>query len=305
MVVDLLARVGGSIRHAAAPVAVLVLLAFSSGCGRPPPPSQFPTAAAALARMHATYACSRGVRGDAKLDLFNKQGRVRGNVLYLAMLPDSLSFTVWSPFGVRLSQLTSDGQKFSLFDMRNKVFLYGPANTCNVERFTQVPVPPFALVELLRGEAPVLVHQPSQASIVWDDPYTIRIQSKHQATEKIVLEPASADWNLPWQKQRVRVLEVDVSQQGIELYRALMEDHQPSHTAKPIVDSDHLMPDVPPSGPVCSAAIPRRVRLEVPGTDQDLILVNKAVVHNPPIVEGAFRQKVPGGVQVRYAACGR
>ncbi len=255
--------------------------------------------------MHATYSCSRGVRGDAKLDLFNKQGRVRGNVLYLAMLPDSLSFTVYSPFGVTLSRLTTDGRNFSLFDMKDKQFLYGPANTCNVERFTQVPVPPFALVELLRGEAPVLVHQPSQATIAWKDPYTIRIQSKHQATEEIQLEPVPDDWNLPWQKQRVRVVEVDVSQQGIELYRALMEDHKASHTARPIVDPEHLTPDVPPSGPVCSAAVPRRVRLEVPGTDQDLILINKEVAHNPPIVQGAFRQKVPGGVQVRYAACGR
>lgn len=284
--------------------AALVALALS-GCARPPPPSQFPTADAALARMRATYACSRGVQGEAKLDLFNKQGRVRGNVLYLAMLPEKLRFDVYSPFGVTLSTLTSDGHDFALFDLKNKQFLYGPANTCNVERFTQVPVPPFALVELLRGEAPVLVHQASQASIAWDDPYTIRIQSKHQATEEIQLEPVPADWNLPWQKQRVRVLEVDVSQQGIELYRAQMEDHAPAHTAKSRVDPEHLTPDVPPSGPTCSAAIPRRLRLEVPGTEQDLILINKDVVHNPPIIQGAFRQKAPGGVEVRYASCGR
>ncbi len=283
----------------------LLALGLCSGCGRPPPPSQFPTADAALGRMHASYSCSRGVQGEAKLDLFNKQGRVRGNVLYLAMLPEKIRFDVYSPFGVTLSTLTSDGQKFSLFDLQNKQFLYGPANTCNVERFTQVPVPPFALVELLRGEAPVLVHQPSQATIAWDGEYVIRIQSRHQANEEIHLEPTPADWNLPWQKQRVRVLEVAVSQQGIDLYRALMEDHKASHTARPRVDPDHLTPDVPPSGPACGAEIPRRLRMEVPGTDQDLILVNKDVVHNPPIIRGAFRQKVPGGVEVRYAACGR
>ena len=87
----LTARVSGALRRARGTSSiwsgVLVALGLCSGCGRPPPPSQFPTADAALARMHATYSCSRGVRGDAKLDLFNKQGRVRGNVLYLAMLP--------------------------------------------------------------------------------------------------------------------------------------------------------------------------------------------------------------------------
>ena len=159
----------------------LLALGLCSGCGRPPPPSQFPTADAALGRMHASYSCSRGVQGEAKLDLFNKQGRVRGNVLVPGDAARKPPLHVYSPFGVTLSTLTSDGQNFSLFDLQNKQFLYGPANTCNVERFTQVPVPPFALVELLRGEAPVLVHQPSQATIAWDGEYVIRIQSRHQA----------------------------------------------------------------------------------------------------------------------------
>jgi len=37
------------------------------GCGHPPP-SQFPNAEAALARLHATTACSRVVSVEAKLD---------------------------------------------------------------------------------------------------------------------------------------------------------------------------------------------------------------------------------------------
>ena len=81
--------------------------------------------------------------------------------------PDSVRFDVFSPFGVTLSTLTADGRDFALFDMKEKSFLRGPANTCNVARSTQVPVPPFALVQLLRGEAPVLVHEASQASIAW------------------------------------------------------------------------------------------------------------------------------------------
>ena len=105
-------------------------MAVASGaCGRPPPASTFPSASAALDRMRATYACSRGIRGDAKIDYFDDNGRVRGSVLYKSMLPDQLRFDVYSPFGVMLSTLTSDGQNFTLFDLRQKQFLYGPADT--------------------------------------------------------------------------------------------------------------------------------------------------------------------------------
>lgn len=289
----------------AAPLVALAL----AGCVCDPPPSQFPNARAALDRMRETYACSRGVQGEAKVDYFGDQGRVRGNVLYMASLPERLRFDVYMTVPVYqiVSTLTSDGENFALYDMRQKVFLHGPANTCNIARFTQVPVPPFALVQLLRGEAPVLVHTPEQASIEWDgcDGYAIRIQSKHGANQLIHLEPTPETWNRPWQEQSVVVREVEVVQQGYELYRAVLADHRPAVTAKPMEDPDNLGPALPPSGPACRAPLPRRVRLEVPDGDQELILRLKEAVHNPPLIEGVFRQPQPQGVQVRYADCNR
>jgi hypothetical protein len=273
------------------------------GCQRTPPPSQFPSAADALARMHETYRCSRGISAEAKLDYFGDEGRVKGNVLYMASLPDSVRFDVYSQFGVTLSTLTSDGKDFSLFDFRQKTFLYGPANACNVARFTQVPVPPFALAQLLRGEAPVLVHEASGATLAWEGDYAIRIASTRSANEEIHLEPYPDDWDKPWSQQRVRVLDVRVEQKGVDLYRAHLSDHRAAETAKPRKDPDGLDADIPPSGPVCDAQVPRRLRLEVPDTDQELVLRNKDVAHNPPIIEGAFRQQPPSGVKVRYAAC--
>ncbi|MEB2311323.1 MAG: hypothetical protein OZ921_07880 [Sorangiineae bacterium] len=284
-----------------ASVALAVVL---TGCCRAAPPSQFPSADDALDRMRASYACSRGVQGEAKLDYFGKEGRVRGNVLYLAALPDQLRFDVFSPFGAIISTLTSDGRDFALYDLRNKQFLHGPASTCNVARFTQVPVPPFALAQLLRGEAPVLVHSREQSSIEWScGKYVIHLDSTRDAHEELHLEPLVADWDRPWQEQRVRVREVAVSQKGTELYRAVLDGHAPARTAGPLVDPDGLDPDVPPSGPACTAEIPRRIRLEVPGTEQDLILIDEEVAHNPPLIEGAFRQSPPPGVSVAEARC--
>ncbi len=286
-------------------LALALLWPAFAGCTRSPPPSQFPTADKALERMHETYSCSRGVQGEAKIDYFSDEGRVRGSVLYKAALPEKLRFDVFSPFGVTLSTLTSDGQQFALYDLKEKVFLTGPANACNVARFTRVPVPPFAMAQLLRGEAPVLVHTPETAQIAWEGGrYVIRIQSKHDAQQVIELEPTDDDWNRPWQEQRVRVLEVSVTQQGYDLYRAVLADHEPAATAKPWVDPDGLTPTVMPSGPACNAEVPRRMRLEVPDTDQDVILRSKEVVHNPPTEDGTFRQSPRPGVRVRYSACG-
>ena len=279
-------------------------LALLMGCTRSPPPSQFPTADAALDRMHESYACSRGIQGEAKIDYFGDEGRVRGNVLYKSMLVDDLRFDVFSPFGVTISTLTSDGESFALYDLQQKTFFSGPANTCNVTRFTRVPVPPHALAQMLRGEAPVLVHTPQQAKIVWESGrYVVRIQSKHQATQEIHLEPRDQDWLKPWNQQHVRVLEVSVTQQGIDLYRAELADHEPAHSSKGWEDPDGLGPGVPPSGPACQAEVPRRMRLEVPDTDQDLILRVKEATHNPPILPGTFRQSPRAGVRVRYSAC--
>ncbi|MCA9591857.1 MAG: hypothetical protein KC776_01060 [Myxococcales bacterium] len=286
-------------------LALALLLPAFTGCVRSPPPSQFPTADKALERMHETYACSRGVQGEAKIDYFSDEGRVRGSVLYKAALPEKLRFDVFSPFGVTLSTLTSDGTQFALYDLKEKAFLTGPANACNVARFTRVPVPPFAMAQLLRGEAPVLVHTPQTAQIAWEGGrYVVRIQSKHDAQQEIELEPTDADFNLPWEKQRVRVLGVTVTQQGYDLYHAELADHEPAQTSKPWVDPEGLSPTVMPSGPPCSAEVPRRMRLEVPDTDQDVIFRVKEVVHNPPIDAGTFQQSPRPGVKTRYSACG-
>lgn len=289
------------------------LLAFSlallgTGCGSAPP-SKFPDAAAALARMHESVACSRGVRAEAKIDYFDSKGRVRGNVMYLASLPDQLRFDVYSPFGVTLATLTSDGHDFALFDLKNKVFQYGPANTCNVARFTRVPVPPHALVQLLQGGAPVLVHAPGAATVDWESGlfgggrYVVSVQSTRAATERIELVPRPEDFERPWAQQRLRVLKVAIEQRGIPLYSAELTDHHSVSTASPSVDPDGLRPTLQPSGPPCDAEVPGRLRIVVPDTNQDLILSNERIQHNPPLESGTFRQAPPRGARARYVGC--
>ena len=280
------------------------LAALTFGCASPPPASQFPDAQAALDRMRATTQCSRALTSDAKIDYFGEAGRIRGSLLYVVAVPDKLRLDVVSPFGATVSTVTSDGRDFALFDLRQKQFLRGPANACNLGRFTHVPVPPAALVQLLRGEAPVLVHTPSAASIAWESgEYVVRIQSTRDASEEIHLVPVEQDFALPFTSQRVRVTEVRVAQQGIELYRAQLVGHRVAKMSAPRVDPDGLDPPIPPSGPSCQSEVPGRLRLQVPDGDQDVILENVDVAHNPPLTPQLFQQSPPGGVSVRYSPC--
>jgi hypothetical protein len=254
--------------------------------------------------MRATYACSRALTSEAKIDYFGEAGRIRTDLLYRVEVPSRLRFDVVSKFGATLSTLTADGREFSLLDLRAHQLLHGPANACNLARFTHVPVPPTALVQLLRGEAPVLVHSEGAASIAWESgKYVVRIDSTRGAREEIHLAPSPADFSKPFSQQNVRVTYVGVSQLGVELYRAELVGHKPSKMALPRVDPDGIDPPEPPSGPECRAEVPGRVHLEVPDGNQDVILENLEVIQNPPAVAGVFQIEAPSGVVVRSSPC--
>jgi hypothetical protein len=250
-----------------------------------------------------------GIHAAAKIDHFGKEGRVRGDLLAFAVWPDRLRMDIISPFGVTLATLTSDGQRFMLNDLRDKRFLHGPATACNIARLTTVPVPGHVLVSLLRGEAPVLKHAgETETTIDWDSGgyYLVKIKGTTGAEERVKIAPHPDDLALPWDKQRLRVLDVEVKQNDIVLYHAELSDHKPpapGDIAKPIIDPDGLEPPIQPSGPVCMAEVPRRIHVEVPGSEADVLFRYDNVTWNPPLPEGTFTQPVPQGVQVERVTC--
>src|SRR5262245_18793529 len=201
----LLDRAFGRIASVSAAAAILAAL---SGCGTPPPASKVPTVRAAVDRVHATQDCGIGIHANAKIDHFGEGGRVRGDLLAFAVWPARLRMDVISPFGVTLATLASDSDKFSLYDLKEKRFYYGPASACNIARLTTVPMPGHVLVSLLRGEAPILKHSEGDATITWDSGgyYVVAIKGTNDSEQRIKLAPHPADIGLPWEKQRVRVL---------------------------------------------------------------------------------------------------
>ncbi len=282
----------------------LALLAVLAGCGRPPPRSQFPSGADALERMKATYACVNGVQGEAKIDHFGERGRVRGKADLFLVNPARVRIDVVSPLNTPAFTLTSDGRHFQLADLANQKFFYGPASACNLARLTQVPVPGHALVYLLRGEAPLLVHETSELTIAWDDGhYRVTLPSTRGAKQTVLLDVPDEDYEAPWQAQRARVRGVEVEQQGVVLYTAELGRHEPAHTAPPRVDEDGVAPPVPPSGGPCTAPVPRSIRIVVPYTEDDVLFQYGDVSLNPPLPEGTFTQPVPSAIEKIFVDC--
>lgn len=276
-----------------------------TGCPAPPPPSQFPTAADALSAMKRPYRCANGVQGEGKIDHLSPRGRIRGEVYIFAINPARVRFDVVSPFGAMLYTLTSNGETFRMLDVKDKRFLHGPASPCNLARLTQVPVPGHVLVSLLRGEAPLLRHQPEQATIEWDGGgfYRVAIDSTRRARQELRLEVREEDFLAPWSEQRVRLTSLRTEQGGAVLYQADLSDHEVAHTAPPREDPDGIDDPIPPSGGPCSVEVPRRIRIVVPHGSDDVIFQYDEVALNPPIPAGAFSQPVPGGVRQQYVDC--
>jgi hypothetical protein len=270
-----------------------------------PPPSAPPSVDAALARMHATFACGAGVQAAAKFDDFGAAGRLRGEVMLFAMRPARLRMDVVSPFGAALATLTTDGVRFALADLRERRFYVGPASACNIARLTTVPVPARVLVDLLHGEAPVLRHSVEGGTIAWSPHgyWVLTIASTHDAREEIHLAPRPEDWQKPWEEQRMRVLDVRVEQQHFPLYHAQLSEHAPASTAAPREDPDGLAPTLPASGPPCDAEVPRKIHLEVPDPEADLRFEYQQLWWNPPQPEGTFEQPVPPGLAVEDVSC--
>ena len=150
--------------------------------------------------LQAEVAEQKRLNGDLDRELADLQEEKR---VWLVEKDNLVHITLdgAATFATASADLTADGKDFKLADLEQKTFFYGPATACNLARFTQVPVPGHALVSLLRGEAPVLLHKDGagKAEIKWDGShYKIVINSTQQAEEEIHLGVHPDDFEKPW-----------------------------------------------------------------------------------------------------------
>ncbi len=258
--------------------------------------------------MRATSACGTGMQADAKVDHFSGSTRVRTELLFIASRPARMRMDVLAPVVGTVGTVTSDGSQFQATDLRQHRFLYGPATACNIARITRIPVPGFVLVNLFAGRAPVLRHD-AQPTIAWDKGgyYVVEIAGANDAVEKLHIVPHPDDWNKPWGEQRMRVLDVAVTQHGVLLYRAELDTHEKAPMSKPAPCDDvcKATGETPtqPSGPVCEAEIPRRIHVEMPSLQTDVLFHYDKVEWNPPLEPNVFTQVQQPGLAPMAVEC--
>jgi hypothetical protein len=287
---------------------IVLFVCASLGCTTPPPPSQLPNGQAAIDRMRASSACGTGIQADAKVDHFSGSQRIRTELLFIAARPASMRMDVLAPVVGTVGTITSDGVKFEATDLRAHRFLYGPATACNIAKVTRIPVPGFVLVSLLAGRAPVLKHD-TAPSVTWsgDGYYVVKVAGSNDAVEEVHLGVHPDDWAKPWAEQRLRVLDVKVTQRGVPLYHAELDTHEKTPMAKPAACDEvcKATGETPaqPSGPMCEAEIPRRIHVEIPSLSTDVLFRYDKVEWNPPLVPNVFTQQQPDGLSPMPVEC--
>lgn len=292
------------------------LALFLLGCpsAYAPPVSPLPSSGAAIERMRATAPDCTAIQAAAKIDRRGEGGRVAGDLMMIVQSPQSIRMDVVS-FGTTLATLTSDSKRFALMDLREKRFFVGPARACNIARFTRVPIAGTALVELLRGQAPLLKGwkpvtsggQGADASAPqWNSReghYVVVVRDDKDNEEEIRLAPHPDDLGKPWNQQRMRVVGVTVTKGGLVWYRAELGDHAVAPMGKERVDPEGVDPPMPPSGPMCTAEIPRRILVEVPWLGESIRFRYDEITWNPPIPPGLFQQTHPPGTELVPTDC--
>ncbi|CAN5299534.1 hypothetical protein BH09MYX1_BH09MYX1_55970 [soil metagenome] len=291
-------------------------LASTLGCSATPPASQLPNAQAAIDRMRATTACGNAVQAnDVKIDQFSKQGRIRATISLFAERPDHLRIGVFAPVvNTLIAELATDGARFQLKDDRESKFYTGPASACNIARLTGVPIPGRVLVSLLRGQAPVVRHDAAglaPPTIEWHGGgggyYVVKIAGTRSTVQELHLVPRPDDFAKPWAEQRMRVLDVSVSQQGVLIYHAELDGHVVAKmaTETPPTPEDIALGQTPSplSGPMCDAEIPTRIHVDVPSLEEDVLFRYDTVLWNPPLPEGKFVLPPPQGLSAEEVTC--
>lgn len=138
-------------------IVVAALVPLVAGCPKPAVrPYAPPSADELMAALRGRAEHLKTLRATAKIDYMANGGdRAKVKVNMLLARGGKLRFEADSPLGGALATLTSDGQQFSLLDVRANRFLQGPAKACNVARLLRIVMPPDDIVSILMGGAPL------------------------------------------------------------------------------------------------------------------------------------------------------
>jgi hypothetical protein len=267
--------------------AVALLVPLLAGCPRVVRPTRpFDDAVRALDAHAALRARVRSLRAEARADQRGPEGRIRGTLLMFVERPDRVRVDVMTQFGPA-AVLTSDGARFALSDLRERVYLAGRACASNIARLVAMPLTGADFGQLLLGGTPRIDFARAAIRVDPDDGrYRVVLAGRDGGRQEIDFALNAADADAPPEAQRLRLVRTEMfDPRGATLWRVTYDDYR-------VVRAGAL-----------GVAMPFVVNFEHPGRGAELRLRFEEIAVNVDVPEGAFAQTPAPGLTVREAGC--
>lgn len=174
------------------------LAAFLAACPRPidfGPGGRIDDPAALLQKLDEEEARITSLTGDARLALQTPDGQGEVAMFVAVERPAKLHLESFDFFNRPIAAITSDGERFGLYDATEGRYYFGPATPQNLERFLRTPLSPAQVVALMLGSAPrdpngepslsvddraeaykVEIRSPTLPQLLWIDPLMLRAE---------------------------------------------------------------------------------------------------------------------------------
>jgi len=226
---------------------------------------------------------------------------VKLGAMAIAERPNRFRFDL-SAFGQLAATILCDGSTLTFVNLRDHQTQQFPATSEALASAVGIGVTPNVIVTLLLGRPPVLVHSQTP-SVKWESGhYVVELDGANAWHEHIELVPRESDWNKPWQEQRMRLLRVRVSKEGLDLYDARLGDHaivQPAPSAASSQPTSLCNPELDAVlGTTCNSGTSAPIRcedvelpkdVEIESGGRTVSIREKKVVLNPPVDPAVFR----------------
>lgn len=253
--------------HFSAVMVWLVLVLGLAGCtSSKMPPTETPASAAEGEALLAMWLERReafqSLEGVAKVRVKTAQGAVSGTQVVIAAKPASLRAETLSPFGTPLLSLASDGEQLAVLVPGDNLYYRGKASPENLTRFTRLPLPPTALVDILLWQPPLVVFE-----------------------ELTTFRTVGGGWRLLLVAGPLRqefTFDAAARLQGVRYFSG---------------DVLELLIDYADPG---DADLPRRIVLEQPPIALQASLDFSELTVNPPLPPGRFSLQPPPGSQIIF-----
>lgn len=265
---------------------LLVSVLFLAGCPHMVRP-EFPhTDARTLLRAHESMRSRvTSLRAEARVDQRGHEGRIRGTVLMFVEKPNRVRFDAMTQFGPA-AILTSDGETFSMTDLRDNRFMVGPTCPENIARLLGIPLSGEDVGRLLLGGAPEMPGANATLTLTDDGLYRVTLRAVNGSRQEMDYAIRAVDEHAPPSEQRLRLMRAEVVDlSGATVWRALYDDYR-----------------VIPLGEM-GVAMPYEVHFFDPRRETDVLIRFESMDLNVQVPEGAFTQEPPPAVSIEEVSC--